>query len=52
MERDISIWRDFLRERKALLGEMKLSTKVLTVIDKNFNQMDDELLQEASAHLN
>ena len=39
-------------EREALLGEMKLSTKVLTVIDKNLNQMDDELLQEASAHLN
>jgi len=39
-------------ERKALLGEMKLSTKVLSVIDKDFNQIDDELLQEASAHLN
>ena len=39
-------------EREALLGEMKLSTKVLIVIDKNLNQMDDELLQEASAHLN
>ena len=39
-------------EGEALLGEMKLSTKVLTVIDKNLNQMDDELLQEASAHLN
>ena len=38
-------------ERKALLGEMKLSTKVLSVIDKDFNQIDDELLQEASAHL-
>ena len=39
-------------EREALLGEMKLSTKVLSVIDKDFNQIDDELLQEASAHLN
>ena len=39
-------------EKEILLGEMKLSTKVLTVIDKDFNQMDDELLQEASAHLN
>ena len=39
-------------ERKALLGEMKLSTDVLSVIDKDFNQIDDELLQEASAHLN
>ena len=39
-------------EREALLGEMKLSTKVLAVINKDFNQMDDELLQEASAHLN
>ena len=39
-------------EREALLGEMKLSTKVLSVIDKGFNQIDDELLQEASAHLN
>ena len=39
-------------EREVLLSEMKLSTKVLTVIDKNLNQMDDELLQEASAHLN
>ena len=39
-------------EREILLGEMKLSTKVLIVIDKNLNQMDDELLQEASAHLN
>ena len=39
-------------ERKALLGEMKLSTKVLSVIDKDFNQIDDELLQEASAHFN
>ena len=39
-------------ERKALLGEMKLSTKVLSVIDKDFNQIDDKLLQEASAHLN
>ena len=41
-----------LAEREALLGEMKLSTKVLSVIDKDFNQIDDELLQEASAHLN
>ena len=39
-------------EREILLSEMKLSTKVLTVIDKNLNQMDDELLHEASAHLN
>ena len=39
-------------EREALLGDMKLSTKVLSVIDKDFNQIDDELLQEASAHLN
>ena len=39
-------------EREALLGEMKLSTKVLSVIDKDFNQIDDELLQEADAHLN
>ena len=39
-------------ERVLLLGEMKLSTKVLSVIDKDFNQIDDELLQEASAHLN
>ena len=39
-------------EREPLLGEMKLSTKVLSVIDKDFNQIDDELLQEASAHLN
>ena len=39
-------------EKEILLGEMKLSTNVLTVIDKDFNQMDDELLQEASAHLN
>ena len=39
-------------ERKALLGEMKLSTKVLSVIDKDFNQIDVELLQEADAHLN
>ena len=39
-------------EKEILLGEMKLSTKVLTIIDKDFNQMDDELLQEASAHLN
>ena len=39
-------------EREALLGEMKLSTKVLSVIDKDFNQIGDELLQEASAHLN
>ena len=39
-------------EREVLLSEMKLSTKVLTVIDNNLNQMDDELLQEASAHLN
>ena len=39
-------------EKEILLGEMKLSTNVLTVIDKDFNQMDDELLQESSAHLN
>ena len=39
-------------EKEILLGEMKLSTKVLTVINKDFNQIDDELLQEASAHLN
>tara|TARA_B100002051_G_scaffold240739_1_gene244812 strand:- start:267 stop:920 length:654 start_codon:yes stop_codon:yes gene_type:complete len=39
-------------EREVLLSKMKLSTKVLSVIDKNLNQMDDELLQEASAHLN
>ena len=39
-------------EKEVLLGEMKLSTKVLSVIDKDFNQIDNELLQEASAHLN
>jgi len=39
-------------DRENLLVEMKLSTKVLTVIDKDFNQFDNELLQEASAHLN
>ena len=39
-------------EREVLLGEMKLSTKVLTVIGKDFNQFNNELLQEASAHLN
>ena len=39
-------------ERETLLGEMKLSTKVLSVIDKDFNQIDNELLQEANAHLN
>ena len=39
-------------ERKALLEEMRLSTKVLTIIDRELNLLDNELLKEASAHLN